>query len=422
MKADSFFCSLRIAVVCAALLIAAVPSISAADGVDRWVGTWSAPMAVGNASERQWPEILGSGNETIREIVHISIGGTSVRIRLANTYGEKPLTLHSIYVGLQEKGASVEAGSNHAVTFGGSASVTIPAGAVALSDTVPMTVGNDRNLAVSFVLGPVDDALTVHASALTTNYSAVGDLANTAFSHSFTSWIYLSGVDVLATNARGAVVALGDSITDGAASKKDENGRWTDVLARRLSAAPGGAMGVLNEGYGGNNVLTSTPCFGVNAVARVDRDVLAQTDVRDVILLEGINDISQPDFAHTGKLPAELMPCLSQREVTAAEIIAGYKQIIAQVHATGLKIFGATLTPYKGFAGWTEAGEAKREAINRWIATSGDYDGVIDFAKAVADASDPQRFAAEYDSGDHLHPNTAGHEAMGKAIDSNVFR
>lgn len=383
-------------------------------------------MAVGNASERQWPEILGSGNETIRQIVHISIGGTSVRIRLANTYGEKPLTLHSIYVGLQEKGASVEAGSNHAVTFGGSASVTIPAGAVALSDTVTMTLGNERNLAVSFVVGAVDDALTVHASALTTSYSAGGDVAkedaDPAFSHTFTSWIYLSGVDVLATNVRGAVVALGDSITDGAASKKDENGRWTDVLARRLLDATWSAMGVLNEGYGGNNVLTTTPCFGVNAVARVDRDVLAQTGVRDVILLEGINDISQPDLAHTGKLPAEFMPCLSQRDVTAAEIITGYKQIIAHVHAMGLKIFGATLTPYKGFAGWTELGEAKREAINRWIATSGAYDGVIDFAKAVADVKDPQRFAPEYDSGDHLHPNTAGHEAMGKAIDLNLFR
>ena len=412
----------------AAMLIAGVRGISAAETAGHWVGTWSAPMAVGNPAERQWPEILGDGNQTIRQIVHTSIGGTSVRIRLANTYGDKPLTLHSVFVGLAENGASIEAGSNHAVTFGGSPSVSIPAGALALSDAVEITVGSERNLAVSFVPQAAKDSLTVHASAMTTNYSGAGDLAkeeaNAGFSHTFSSWLYLSGVDVLAdANVKGAVVALGDSITDGAASKKDENGRWTDVLARRLLAAPAGSvMGVLNEGYGGNNVLTSTPCFAVNAVARVDRDVLAQTGVRDVILLEGINDISQPDLASAGKLPKELMPCLSQRNVTAAEIIAGYKQIIAQVHAMGLKIFGATLPPYKGFTRWTQAGETKRESINRWIATSGAYDGVIDFAKAVADPNDAQRFAAEYDSGDHLHPNTAGHEAMGKAIDLNLFR
>ncbi len=216
---------------------------------------------------------------------------------------------------------------------------------------------------------------------------------------------------------------MGDSITDGSASKTNENGRWTDVLARRfLAGPPQDVLGVLNEGYGGNNVLTSTPCFGVNAVARLDRDVIAQTGVRDVILLEGINDISQPDFAQTKKISMALLPCLSQREVTADEIIAGYKQIITQTHAMGLKIFGGTLTPYQGFAGWTPAGEAKREAINRWTMTGGAYDGVIDFAKAVADPGNPSHFAPKYDSGDHLHPNTAGHKAMGEAVDLTLFR
>lgn len=149
--------------------------------------------------------------------------------------------------------------------------------------------------------------------------------------------------------------------------------------------------------------------------------MIAQTSVRDVIFLEEINDISQPDFAKTGKLSAAILPCLNQRELTAEQIIAGYKQIIAQVHALGLKIFGGTLTPYQGFAGWTQAGEEKRDAVNRWIPTSGAYDGVINFAKAVADPQNPLHMTAQYDSGHHLHPNNAGHKAMGEAVDLNLF-
>jgi len=385
-------------------------------------------MAQASPTQKQLQVISASGNQTIREIVHTSLGSASVRIRLANTFGSQALSVDAVYVGLQQDGASLVHGSNHAVTFGGSGSVVIPAGGLALSDAVPLTVGSEQNLVVSLFADHAANGITEHASALTTNYVASGNEAaqetGDPFKTKLSSWLYLSGVDVLAApEVKGSVVALGDSITDGSASKKDENGRWTDVLARRFLSGPAeDAMGVLNQGYGGNNVLTSTPCFAVNAVARVDRDVISQTGVRDVILLEGINDISQPDFAKTGKISAAILPCLSQREVTAEEIIAGYKQIIAQTHEMGLKIFGGTLTPYEGFAGWTPAGEAKREAINRWIRTSGAYDGIIDFAKAVADPQSPQRFAPQYDSGDHLHPNTAGHKAMGEAIDLRLFR
>jgi lysophospholipase L1-like esterase len=211
-------------------------------------------------------------------------------------------------------------------------------------------------------------------------------------------------------------VALGDSITDGASSRPDQNERWPDVLARRLLASHTG-IAVLNAGIGGNRVLTTSPCWGQNALARLGRDVLAQAGIEAVILFEGINDIGQPDSP-----AANTSPCLSRTPVTPDEIIAGYKQIIARTHARGLKIFGATILPYQGSSGWTATGEAKRAAVNEWIRTSGAFDGIIDFDAALRDPAAPGRMAPQFDGGDHLHPGTAGHEAMGNAVDLALFR
>ena len=217
-------------------------------------------------------------------------------------------------------------------------------------------------------------------------------------------------------DVKGAVVALGDSITDGASSRPDKNERWTDVLARRLLAGHT-KIAVLNAGIGGNRVLSSSPCWGQNALARLGRDVLAQAGIEAVILFEGTNDIGQPDAPAT-----DTNPCRSRTQVTADEIIAGYKQIIARTHARELKIFGATILPYQGVGAWTTTGEAKRVAVNQWIRTSRAFDGVIDFDAAVRDPVTPSRMAPEYDSGDHLHPGPAGHEAMGNAVDLALFR
>jgi lysophospholipase L1-like esterase len=192
------------------------------------------------------------------------------------------------------------------------------------------------------------------------------------------------------------------------------------VLARRLLKSQP-IMSVLNAGIAGNLVLTSSPCWGVNALARLDRDVFSQTAVRTVILFEGTNDIGQPDTPTTS-LPPQAVPCLSKAQITSDELIAGYKQIVAQVHARGLKIFGATILPFQGYAGWTQPGEAKRVAVNNWIKKSGNFDGVIDFASAISDPANPQRMNPKYDSGDHLHPGPAGHEAMGNAVDLSLFR
>lgn len=381
----------------------------------RWVATWSTSNV---ASERP----VTFSNQTIRNIVHTTVGGSAIRLRLSNTFGTRAVRFDAVFVGVRKDGATLVSGSNHAVTFGGSKSIAIPEGAEALSDPVDLAVGSQQDLAISLFTAGETGPATVHGSAFQTNYvsdsgNSVAEEGAAAFTKTTGSWYFVSAVDVLASpDVKGAVVALGDSITDGASARSDKNERWPDVLARRLLADHIQAA-VLNAGIGGNRVLTSSPCWGVNALARLGRDVLAQEGIKAVILFEGTNDIGQPDT------PAgNIGPCLSRTPVTADEIIAGYKQIIARTHARGLKIFGATILPYQGFAAWTTQGESKRVAVNQWIRTSGAFDGLIDFDSALRDPANPAHMAPQYDSGDHLHPGTAGHEAMGNAVDLALFR
>jgi lysophospholipase L1-like esterase len=311
--------------------------------------------------------------------------------------------------------------------FGGSRSIAIPEGAEVLSDPVALSVGPQQNLAISLFASGETGPATVHGSAFQTSYvSGPGNFAAEESGKAFAdttggktvgSWYFLSAVEVLAlADVKGAVVVLGDSITDGAVTQTDKNERWTDVLARRMLAAHI-ELAVLNAGIGGNRVLTNSPCWGQNALARLGRDVLGQAGIEAVILFEGTNDIGQPDSP-----AANANPCLSRTQVTADEIIAGYQQIIARTHARGLKIFGATILPYQGLAAWTASGEAKRVALNQWIRTAGAFDGVIDFDAALRDPAGPTHLAPQYDSGDHLHPGRAGHEAMGNAVDIGLFR
>jgi lysophospholipase L1-like esterase len=380
-----------------------------------WVTTWTTSNA---ASDR--PATFS--NQTIREIVHTTIGGTMVRLRLSNTFGTRAVRLDAVCVGLQKDGATLVPHSNHEVTFGGSRSIAIPEGAEVLSDPVSFSVGSEQNVAISLFTAGDTGPATVHGSAFQTNHvSGAGNFAAEEGANGFEkttgSWYFLSAVEVLApTSVKGAVVALGDSITDGASARPDKNERWTDALGHRLLASHI-EIAVLNAGIGGNRVLTTSPCWGQNALARLGRDVLAQAGIAAVILFEGTNDIGQPDTK-----VLETNPCLSRTQVTADEIIAGYKQIIARTHARGLKIFGATILPYQGFGAWTTSGEAKRVAVNQWIRTSAAFDGVIDFDAALRDPATPGRMASQYDSGDHLHPGPAGHEAMGHAVDLALFK
>jgi lysophospholipase L1-like esterase len=370
--------------------------------------------------------ITGLADQTVRNIVHTTIGGSRVRVRLSNGAGTQPVTFNAAYIGLQLNGGNIVPGSNQRLTFGGKTSVTIPAGADALSDEVRFSVEANQNLAVSFYTATATGVPSMHNEADQTTYIANGNVAGVdspSFQFTSHSWYFMREVEVRTSrDVEGAIVPFGDSITDGTASTIDANHRYPDFLARRIQASRGPRWAVLNEGYGGDRVLTDSGCFGVNGVARLDRDVLLRPGAKAVILLMGINDIG---FSDAPAFPPPLdiyNPCFEPKtNVSAEQIIDGYRQIIAQVHAKGMRVYGGTLTPYKGAFYWTPSGEAKRETINTWIRESGAFDGVVDFAAALADPADPLRMRLQFDSGDHLHPNDAGYEAMANAVDLRMI-
>ena len=379
-------------------------------GLSRWETTWGAsPQAAVPGS----PAATGFSDQTVRNIVFTSVGGNAVRLRLANTFGSTPLSVGGVTVAVAGTGASLAPGTVHPVTFGGSRSIQIPAGAQVLSDPVRMRVPALQDLAVSIYLPDATGPATNHSDAQQINWVAAGDHAGDTSASGFgaqtQSWYFLDGIIVHSAPALGTVVAFGDSITDGLHSTVGANARWPNDLARRLDTLPGPRLSVADEGISGNRVLNDSECCGVNALARLQRDVLDQAGVHDVILLEGIND-----FGFSALPPNPLINPTT--DVSAEQVIAGYRQIIARAHARGLRVFGATLLPFKGAAYYTAAGEQKREAVNAWIRTSGAFDGVIDFDKVMRSPSDPLTMNPAYDSGDHLHPNDAGYQAMANAV------
>lgn len=402
--------------VVAALLGAAPPAAPTAPTAPAAPGGPAAPP--GGARLAAWSPSMTIGgpnfdDRTIRMVVHSSINGHSLRIHLSNLRGTTPLTIGSTSVAVQADRATAVPHTEHAVTFGHRTSVTIAPGAEAVSDPVPMTVTADRNILASIYLPNATSSATWHSDAFDTTYlSAAGDHTAEAgdgnYTASTTSWYYLSGLDVVSPDARGVVVAFGDSITDGYNTPTGTYQRWPDDLARRLAATK--AMGVVDAGIGGNRVLTDVPNIwqGVSATKRFAHDALGQPGVRDVILMEGINDIGNNAGPGGGPL-------------TAQDLIDGYRNLIGQAHAAGVRIIGATLLPDKGNGYYSDSAEALRQAANTWIRTSGAFDGVVDFEKAVADPSDPSALAPRFDSGDHLHPNAAGMQALSDAIDLDLL-
>ena len=322
-------------------------------------------------------------------------------------------------------GGAIQPGTDHVVTFAGQNTITIPAGAFAISDPVAMQVPAMADLVVSiFVPAQTVTAWTVHQLGSSTNYSAAGNqLDATAMTDSKTigSWTLLKGIDVEAPENAGVIVTLGDSITDGAVSTRDGNARWPDVLAARLHANPATAnIGVLNEGISGNRVIRDGA--GVSALARFDRDVLSQSGVKYIIFLEGINDIGVTNGPPRPNAPT---PAVSD-PMTAKDLIWALNQLVERAHARGIKVYGATLTGFGGAGYQSAAGEKIRLAENDWIRNGGAVDGVIDFSKttkdpSITDPSLPEKFLPAYDSGDHLHPNDAGYKAMGESIDLKLF-
>jgi lysophospholipase L1-like esterase len=380
-----------------------------------WVATWGASPQAAVPGDRA---AGGFRNQTIRNIIFTSVGGSMVRVRFTNAFGLLPLRIGAAAIGVERSHAALARGTSVALSFDGRRSVVIPPGSEALSDPVRLAVLPLQKLAVSVYVPYRTGPATEHAGALQVNYLAHGAHALDRYAGAFgvqtRSWYFIDRVDVLSPRGvLGTVVALGDSITAGVHSPTNANARWPNDLARRLDALPAPTLGVIDEGIGGNRVLNPSPCCGGDAIARFETDVADQPGARDVILLEGINDIGFSQGSGAVTAP--------HTDVSAAQIIAGYEEIIAQAHAAGLKIFGATLTPFGGARYWTPAGEAKRDAINDWIRTSGAFDGVIDFAAAVADPSDPEILDPAYDSGDHLHPNAAGYRAMARAVDPTML-
>jgi lysophospholipase L1-like esterase len=420
MKTFSTRMGLRVAAwSLAAIALSASWSVGRADSDEsrrQWVATWTA------SQQAPEPPIIGANpvqfsNQTIRQILHVSIGGSTVRVRLSNEFGRTPLRVGEVRIAHQLAGASIVPGSDRAVTFGGRGSVTIPAGAPLLSDPIAVAVEPLSNMVVSLYLPDAVQSSTFHSLGVQTTYvSSPGNFTAAVtppIAATTTSWFFLSGLSVLTDKRGAAVVTVGDSITDGFASTVDTNRRWPNLLAARLQArADLRHVAVVDHGISGNRTLHDF--IGPNALARFDRDLSGSPGARWVILLEGINNIGLPGAFG-----------LANEQVSADDIIAGHRQLIARAKERGLRIYGATLTPFEGttFPGYfTAAGEVKRQAVNAWIRQSGEFDAVIDFDKAIRDPASPGRMLAAYDSGDHLHPNDAGYQAMANAIDLRLFR
>lgn len=400
---------LRASALAAALL--AVHGVQAQTSLDQhWVGVWGASPALPNG-----PEIT---NQTIRQVVRLSLGGDAIRLRISNELGTSDLVIGSARVAMPGSDpGSIDPATDVAVTFGGRTSMTLPPGAPALSDPIEMPVSALDSVVVSLYVPRNTGPAATHPLGRATAYIAAGDQTAAATMEevdtSSTARYFLSGVEADSPGA-STLVTLGDSITDGYGSTIDGDRRWPDVLAERLSAA-GEKIGIVDAGISGNRVLHDVPqaAFGPAAIARFDRDVLSVPGVGTVILMESINDLGHPGASG-----------LTEQKVSSEDIIAGMEQLIARAHAHDIRIIGATLTPYAGtiFPGYfTEEGEAERQAINDWIRESGSFDGVIDFDAVVRDPARPDHVLEKYDFGDHLHPNDAGYEAMGESIDLSTI-
>lgn len=417
----------RSAQVVLTTVIAAVlslPSWAEAPKSGHWVSAWSAaphaPLPFPGL-----PPTPVFENQTIRMVVRPTIGGNRVRIRLSNAFGTTALKIGAAHIALATK-TGVLSDSDYALTFGGNGVVSIPPGAPVLSDPVDLKVLPFSEVAVSVFLPEKTTASTVHFwGQHETSISEAGDFTARAEIPNTTTksaWYWVCDVEVWAPEETAATVAFGDSITDGVGAKQGDYADWPDVLAKRLADeknAP--AWAVVNEGIGGNRVLYDGA--GVSALARFDRDVLAQPGVANLIILESINDIGWPHMKP--RLPngttMKEAPFASEL-VSTQELILGLQQVIERAHEHGIRVFGATLTPYEGADYYSEDGEATRQAVNQWIRAGGAFDAVFDFDAAVRDPNHPTQFREGYHSGDHLHPSATGYKAMANAVDLTILR
>src|SRR5579875_3240240 len=382
----------------------------------RWIGSWaSSAQAVEPSNSLATSDLTDA---TLRQIIHLSIGGPRVRVRLSNRYGSAPLRFTSVHIArLATIPGQIDPASDQALTFAGRLDVIVPAGADYLSDPIGFPVQPLSDVAISLYIETPPSQQTGHPGSRETSFFAHGNLISAPElpdAKKVEHWYFIDELDVPANPGGESVVTLGDSITDGHGATTDANNRWPDVLARRLQADPATrSIGVLNQGIGGNRILLDG--IGPNALARFDHDVLAQAGVRYMIVLEGIHDI--------GTLARQHEVSRAEHDALVSRIIAAYEQMIVRAHEHGIRVIGATITPFVG-SGYYHPGplsEADRQSINEWIRTPGHFDAFVDFDKVTRDPAHPDHLLAAFDSGDHLHPSPAGYAAMANAIPLSLF-
>jgi len=406
----------KFALLLIALASAAFAQSHPAPPPSSWVSSWGTSQQIPEPHNALPSEDLTDA--TLRQIVHLSIGGPALRVHLSNAFGTEALHLTSAHIArpLSTSSPSIDPATDRAVTFAGNPYADIPPGAELISDPLDYPVASLSDLAISFHLQSPPALETGHPGSRATSWYVHG---NQVSAPTFTDpkhvdhWYNITEVDVQAPLGAATIVAVGDSITDGHGATTNGNDRWTDVLAARLQASSATRnIGVSNQGIGGNHLLIDG--LGPSALARFDRDVLAPSGVRWLIVFEGVNDLG--GLARDGEVST------AEHAAFVSRVIAAYQQIIARAHDHGVKVFGSPILPYKGAGYWSEEGEAVREAVNRWIRTPGHFDAVVDLDHAVADKADPQTMGAAYDSGDHLHLKDAGYKAMAEAVDLKLFR
>ena len=390
------------------------PTHAGFEAAPNWVGTWMAAQQL--VEPGNLPPAPGFADTTFRQVVRVSIGGRTLRVRFSNEFGRAPLTLVAARIARATGGSAIDRATDRALTFGGRPATAIPEGAALLSDPIEFDLPPLSILAVTIYLRGAPPEVTGHPGSRTTSYLHAGNVVSAPALPGgvpVDHWYFVSRIDVRAPGGAGAVAILGDSITDGRGSTTNGNDRWPDVLARRLQSSPEtDKVGVLNAGIGGNRLLRDG--LGPHALARLDRDVLAQPGVCWLIAFEGINDIGTAAGARAK----------GESAATADDIIGAYQQIIERARARGIRVYGATIMPFEGFsyAGYfTPDSEADRLKVNEWIRTSRRFDAVIDFDALTRDPERPARLSAAVDGGDHLHPSAAGYRIMGEAVDLELF-
>ena len=381
-----------------------------------WTASWAAsPQRPSAGFGPNWSE-EGFSDQTVRQVVRLTVGGSAVRIHLSNRYGASPLKVTGATIARAGAGASIVPATTTRLKVHDRTAFEIPTGADVVTDAASFRVKAAESVTVSLYLKDTTGPATFHSQAWTNTYRAQGnhqtDTGAAAYTASTKSWYFLSGIDTVAQGKRDLVVAFGDSITDGFASTAGANHRYPDRLADRLHAA-GRDTAVVNQGIGGNLVVNDSAWYGERSTNRFDRDVLQQAGVRTVILLEGVNDIGFSEVDQPTYKPAA--------DVSAAQIVTGYRTLIREAHAHGVRVVGATLLPLGGSDHYTARSGAKQDAINHWIRTSGEFDAFVDFDRALADPKDPDRINPRYDSGDHLHPNNLGYKLMADTISLNTL-